>query len=385
MAQSNNNIPLIAGIAALVVVGGGAAFFLSKNMTKEPVTVEGAAETAAPASGIESSEQQTGEAQGVSAELPVTQEEVAEAEKAAATFNGVTVERGNPVVARVDGKDISRVDVFRFIKMMPANVQQLPPESVYPIALDQVINTRLVQNKAEASGLENDPEVQQQVSMAKQQILRTVYVQRAVDELITESEIQAKYDELIKKAPDVEEVKAAHILVDSEAKAKDLIEKIKGGADFAKLAAEHSGDPGNKNEGGNLGWFTKDDMVPEFSQAAFKLGKGELSQTPVKTQFGWHVVKVDDKRMRAKPSFDEVKPMIQAELRREKLEGMLEGWKSAAKIERFDVNGKPLPQESVAPAAGGAPPSAEGPAAETPPVAEQAPVPMPAPAPAPAE
>lgn len=347
MSEPKNNMPIILGVIALLAVGGAAAFYFSNNMTKDTPAV---AEQAATG---ETGETATAPAAGSnSGEPPATAEETKEAEDVAATFGGVEVKKGNPVVAKVDGKDITRVDVFRFIKMMPANVQQLPPQAIYPMALDQVVNTRLVQNKAEASGLENDPEVKQQMAMAEQQIIRSVYIQRAVDKEISDSDLKAKYNEAIGDQPDVEELKAAHILVDSEAKAQDIIAKLKDGGDFTKLAAENSGDPGNKDKGGDLGWFAKQDMVPEFADAAFKIGKGKVSETPIKTQFGYHVVKVEDKRMRAKPSFEEMKPMLQTEVRREKLETMLNEWKTAAKIEKFDINGDPVAEPEVAPAAG---------------------------------
>lgn len=348
MAQ-NNNMPVILGVVALLAVGGGAAFYFSKNMTKEGASA--IAEQATPSS--EETASASPAAGNNNGEPPATAEETKEAEDAAATFQGVDVKKGNPVVATVDGKDITRVDVFRYIKMMPANVQQLPPQAIWPLALEQVINTRLVQNKAEAAGLDNDPEVAEQMAMAKQQIVRSIYVQRQVDKEISNSDLKKKYDDTIGKTPAIEELHAAHILVDSEAKAKDIIAKLKDGGDFAKLAAENSGDPGNKNKGGDLGWFAKQDMVPEFSDAAFKIGVGKVSEAPVKTQFGWHVVKVLEKRERPKPSFDEVKPMIQVELRREKLESMLEKWKSAAKVEKFDINGDAVKEQpDVAPAAG---------------------------------
>lgn len=357
MSNPNNKMPMILGIIALLVVGGGAAFYFSQNMTK---TEERVAQ--APVNAGEPAE--ASPAAGSTGEPPATEEETREAEAAAASFEGVEVEKGNPVVATVDGKDITRVDVFRYIKMMPANVQQLPPQAVYPIALDQVINTRLVQNKAEAAGLENDPEVRQQLDMAAQQIIRTVFVQRAVDKEISDADLKKKYNDMVGKTPAIEEVKAAHILVESEAKAKELIEKLNGGADFAKLASENSADPGNKDQGGELGWFAKQDMVPEFSDAAFKMAKGEVSKTPVKTQFGFHVVKVEDKRQRPKPSFEEVKPMIQAEMRREKLEAMLDKWKTAAKVERFDINGKAVSTAATTSDADVAPAAGEAPAAD---------------------
>ena len=358
MSQPNKNLPVILGVVALLAIGGGATFYFSKNMSNADAPA--IAEQTAPTTEETAAAPAAGNANG---EPPITAEETKEAEDAAATFQGQEIKKGNPVVATVDGKDITRVDVFRYIKMMPANVQQLPPQAIYPLAVEQVVNTRLVQNKAEEAGLESDPEVQQQLSMAKQQIIRSIYVQRAVDKEISNADLKKKYDDTVGKSPAIEEVQAYHILVDSEAKAKDLIAKLKDGGDFAKLAAENSGDPGNKDKGGDLGWFAKQDMVPEFSEAAFKLAKGKISETPVKTQFGYHVVKVTDKRERPKPTFEELKPMLQTEVRREKLEGMLDKWKQAAKIEKFDINGDPIKEQAeVAPAAGEA--SAPAPAAE---------------------
>lgn len=348
MSEQKNNTPLIIGAVALLVVLGGGVLFATKNMTKD--VPETAQASAAPAAGGQvSAASNTGEPPASAEEA----DEVTRTATAAGAFDGVTVKQGNPVIAKVDGRDITRVDVFRYIKMLPQNIQQLPPTAIYPMAVEQVINTRVVQNKAEESGLENDPEVLEQLNMAKQQIIRSVYVQREVDKQISDSELKKLYDEQIGKIPAVEEVKAAHILVDSEAKAKDIIAKLDAGADFAKLAAENSADAGNKDKGGEVGWFAKQDMVPEFSEAAFKLAKGSISQTPVKTQFGYHVVKVEDKRERPKPAFAEVKPMLQVEARREKLESMLAGWRKNAKIENFDINGDAVKaQPDVAPAAG---------------------------------
>ncbi len=346
MPEQKNNLPIIIGVVALLAIAGGAAVYLSGNMKKD-----NAIEASTPATSETAAAPSAGTSSGEPAATPAEEEEATAA--AQASIDGVEVKPGNPIVAKVDGKEISRVDVFRYIKMMPAQVQQLPPQAVYPLALEQVVNTRIVQNKAEDAGLENDPEVQQQLDLAKQQIIRSVYVQRAVDKEISESDLKHKYDEAIGKTPDVEEVRAAHILVSDEAKAKEIIAKAQAGEDFAKLASENSADPGNKDKGGELGWFAKQDMVPEFSEAAFKLGKGEISKTPTKTQFGWHVIKVEDKRSRPKPTFEEVKPQLQVELRREKLEGMLDKWRKSADIQKFDVNGDAVKEQAdVAPSAG---------------------------------
>ncbi len=349
MSDQKSNTPIIIGVVALLAVLGGGAFLASKNMTKdEPIVAS--TEAASPAAG------ETTAAASNSGETPATAEETAEVEKVAAAagaFDGVTAKPGNPVIAKVDGRDISRVDVFRYIKMLPQNIQQLPPNAIYPMAVEQVINTRIVQNKAEEAGLENDPEVQEQVNMAKQQIVRSVYVQREVDKNISDSDLKNKYDAEIGKVPAIEEINASHILVKTEDEAKALIKKLDDGADFAKLAAENSADDSNKDKGGELGWFTQKDMVPEFADAAFKLSKGSVTQTPIKTQFGYHVVKVLDKRERPKPSFAEVKPMLQVEARREKLESMLADWRKTAKVESFDINGDAVkPQPEIAPAAG---------------------------------
>jgi peptidyl-prolyl cis-trans isomerase C len=346
MSEQKSNTPIIIGVVALLTVLAGAGYYFTKDSSGDVSGSETAASEASAPSANNS---------GEPAATPQEAEEVSKAAASAGSYDGVDVKPGNPVVAKVDGQEVSRVDVFRYIKMMPAQVQQMPPTAVYPMALDQVVNTRLVQNKAESAGLENDPEVKQQLDLARQQIIRSVFVQREVDKNISESDMKAKYNDTIGKQPSIEEVKAAHILVDSESKAKDVIVKLNEGADFAKLASENSGDPGNKDKGGDLGWFAQADMVPEFSEAAFKISKGSVGAEPVKTQFGYHVIKVEDKRERPKPSFEEVKPMIQVELRREKLESMLETWKKTAKIEKFDINGDPMkPQSDVAPAAGDA-------------------------------
>lgn len=345
MSQPKSNLPVVIGIFALLVVLGGGAYYFTKNMKKDTPAI---AALNTDTDGAKTAE---------SGEPAITPEEADEVSKAVAadgtTYDGVTPKEGNPVVAKVDGRDITRVDVFRYIKMLPENVQQLPPPAIYPMAVEQVINTRIVQNKAEDAGLENDPEVQQQLNLAKQQIIRSVYVQRAVDKAISDAELKKVYDEKIGELPDVEEIQASHILVPDEAKAKEIIAKLEEGGDFAKLAAENSSDPGNKDKGGDLGWFSKQDMVPEFADAAFKLGKGEISKTPIKTQFGFHVVKVVDKRARAKPTFAEVKPMLKVEASREKLEGLLADWRKTAKVETFDINGDPVKKApEVAPAAG---------------------------------
>jgi peptidyl-prolyl cis-trans isomerase C len=148
-----------------------------------------------------------------------------------------------------------------------------------------------------------------------------------------------------------EEVHARHILVGTEEEAKAILEQLKGGADFATLAKEKSKDPGGK-DGGDLGYFTKAQMVPEFAEVAFKMFPGQLSN-PVKTQFGWHIIKMEDKRQKQAPPFETVKPQIEAFVVRKAQNDLVGQLRQAAKVERLDENGKVIPP---APATMQAPP-----------------------------
>lgn len=266
-----------------------------------------------------------------------------------AMFNGQELKAGNPVVAKVDDAEITRVDVYRYIKTLPENIQKLPPAAVYPLALEQVVNTKLVENKANGANLESDPEVVKQLTMAKEQIVRGVFIQREVDSKITDADLKKAYDDYVSKLETVEERQARHILVDSEDKAKAIIADLEKGGDFAAIAKEKSIDPAAQN-GGDLGWFTKADMVPDFANAAYALEKGAYSKAPVKSRFGYHIIQVTDVREQAKPTFEETKPFLQSQLRRDTLENLVKEWRGNAKIEQFDINGEPVQTAVPAPA-----------------------------------
>lgn len=265
----------------------------------------------------------------------------ADAAKADTPEGKNSVEPGNPVVAKIGDLQVTRLDVFNFIRELPENVRSMPVNQLYPLALDQVISNKLIDSKAAQANLDANEDVQKQLAEAKTQIVRNVFVQQELSKLITDSELKTAYDKYVSGLPKVEEVKARHILVKDEAKAKELIAKIKGGESFEALAKENSTD-GTAAQGGELGYFAKDSVVPEFGTAAFAMVPGAMSDTPVKTQFGYHIIKVEDKRMRPAPTFEEAKNFLEGNLRREKLEGLLEDWKKDAKIEKFDINGQPL-------------------------------------------
>ncbi len=341
-AQKKNNTGILFGVVGLIIVAAIAAFvFLSGNDD----AIDKANQTAVvtPVEEVQNTEQtaqakNNAEAENVSNTEPAATQNAGEAIDVG---NGIQVEPGNPVVARVDGKEITRVDVYRFIQTMPANIQQLPAAAVYPMALEQVVNTRIVQNKAEESDVQNTEAFKLELEMAKQQLERNIYLQNQVNKKITDSKLESAYKDYMKNVPEVEERRARHILLEDESKAKAVIEKLNTNGDFAELAKELSVGP-TAPKGGDLGYFAKGEMVPEFSEKVFSMSKGDVTSEPVKTQFGYHVIMLEDIRKRPKPTMEQLKPALEAELRRELLTEMMQDWRKSVKIEQFDINGQPL-------------------------------------------
>ncbi|MFP4386074.1 MAG: peptidylprolyl isomerase [Alphaproteobacteria bacterium] len=254
---------------------------------------------------------------------------------------GKDAESVNPVVARVDGKEIKRQEIIDLLNNMPAQMRQVPVEQLYPMALEQAIGNRLADRKAATSGLENDPKVQKQLWEARKQIIRTSFIEQKVSERISEEALQEEYSRYVENFPEVEEVKAAHILVDDKKTAEEIIKKLDDGADFAELAREYSKD-GSAERGGELGYFAENEVVPEFAEVAFETEPGTYADEPAKSEFGYHVVRVDEKRMRPPVPYEQVMPYIRQELERKELQALVEEWKEDARIERFDINGSPL-------------------------------------------
>jgi peptidyl-prolyl cis-trans isomerase C len=257
---------------------------------------------------------------------------------------------GDPVVARVNGADIHRSDVIEMMHNLPPQLQQQPPEKVYPLVLDQIVSTMLVSQAGRKSKLQDDPGVKKRVALAQDQIIADAYVQRFIEKNVTDQKLHARYDKFVKEAPPREEVKARHILVATEDEAKAVVTELKGGADFAKVASEKTTDPAGKTSGGDLGYFTKDQMVPEFAEAAFKLKNGEFTDTPVKSQFGWHVIKVEDRRTAKPPAFEQVKPQLTNQVSRELVGEKVKELKTAAKIEVYNADGSKPSATPAAPA-----------------------------------
>ena len=315
--QSGNALVIV--LAVLVVAGlGGLAYFYSSKANKDE-----AGSTAVAEVSTESTQPAAGDSEDTDAD--------------AAPAAG----EGNPVVAKLKGGEVTRLEVFNFIQTLPPQTRQLPLEQLYPMALEQVINSKIIAEKTKGVNLDSDAEFKKQLAEAKKQITRTVYIENLVNKKVTDEKLKEAYEKYVKAFPDVQDVKARHILVKDEAKAKDLIKQLGEGKDFAELAKANSTD-GTAASGGELGYFAKTEVVPPFADAAFALNVGEYSKKPVKTDFGYHVIKVEEKRKRPPAAYDEIKPLLETQLRREILEQTVEGWREEAQIERFDINGKPI-------------------------------------------
>lgn len=260
------------------------------------------------------------------------------------------VAEDDPVVARVDGYEITKDDVEREVSSLPQQYQQMPFEAIFEALRDRAINTALLSNAAEKRDLDADPAVREAIADAERLILRNRLIETTVEQAVTEDALREAYAAR-KEDPAFarEEVKARHILVDDRATAAEIIAELDGGADFATLAGERSTGPSGE-AGGDLGWFTREEMVGPFAEAAFAMAPGEVSAEPVETRFGFHVIAVEDRRT-ATPSFEDSRAELEQELGREAVTALLDDLRGDAAIERFDIDGRPVePTEPAEPA-----------------------------------
>jgi len=248
----------------------------------------------------------------------------------------------NTVVARVDGTELRLSDVKAAQQNLPPQAQKLPFEQIYPMLLDRLVDGMLIAEAGRKEHLDRDPELQDRLKHYEDRLIQEAYINRAIKDAETEDALKARYQTFLKEKPAREEVHARHILVPTEAEAKSVIAELEKGADFAALAKKYSKDPGAES-GGDLGYFGHDDMVKEFADAAFALSPGQYTKTPVKTEFGWHVIKVEDRRAGKPPSFEEAREQLSREIAHEIIDGKLHDLRDAAKIEEFGLDGKPLP------------------------------------------
>lgn len=246
------------------------------------------------------------------------------------------------VLATVGGQPVTLGEIIALRRELPGQYQQLPDEILSRGLLDQVIDQTLLAQAASAAKLEERIDVSLILRNQVRAILADIWLREELMRRIDEDALRRVYDEQYANAEPVEEVRASHILVESEELAKEIRAKLDEGADFAALAAEHGTD-GTASRGGDLGYFVKDDMVPQFSEAAFALQPGETAG-PVQSPFGWHLIRVTDRRPRPVPPFEEVATQIAQELQQATQLAIVEELRNATSVE---VTEPPVPASAI--------------------------------------
>ena len=242
----------------------------------------------------------------------------------------VSASPADAVVARVNGVDIREGDLTLAEEDLGAEMANAPPEA----KRDHLIVTQAADKK----NIADNPDFKRRLAFLRNKLLMGFELQEEAKAAASAEAMHQTYEDAVQSMRGQEEVHARHILLESEDEAKAVLDQLKAGSDFAALAKEKSKDPGG-SDGGDLGYFTKDQMVPEFADVAFKMYPGQLSN-PVKTQFGWHIIKVEDKRTKQAPEFDKVKDQIETFLTRKAQTEFISKLRKSAKIERLDKAGE---------------------------------------------
>ncbi|HEY5598863.1 MAG TPA: peptidylprolyl isomerase [Kiloniellales bacterium] len=270
-------------------------------------------------------------------------------------FSGAAAAQGtgpdeSQVVARVDGEDIKLAEVLSLATSLPPQYQAQFAE-IYPLLVRRVIDFRLAGKAGRAAGLQDDAEVKARVAEAEDRAIREVFLERKIEAQVTSEALRQEYAKYLEENPPKTEQRASHILLKTETEARDVIGKLDQGADFAELAKESSTGP-SAERGGDLGYFTTDQMVPEFAEAAAKLQPGEYSKAPTQTQFGWHVIKLIDRRDVAQPAFADMEAQLREQLSRDAVEAVFADLKAAATVEILPAGetAPALPEAAPAPA-----------------------------------
>lgn len=254
----------------------------------------------------------------------------------------------DPVVATVNGQEILRSHIKAAHQLLPKQYQQVPFEQIFPALVDSVIDTKLAAADARARKMHEDAAFKDQMRRIEDQILQRTVLQNEMTRDVSAEALKERYDVMVAGLGEKEEVHARHILLKTEKEAKDVIADLEKGGDFAELAKTKSTGPSGPN-GGDLGYFGKGQMVPEFETAAFAMEKGAHSKAPVKTQFGFHVIKVENRRKAEAPTFASVAEQLRNEISQERGTTYVENLRKKSKITRFTLDGKPLTDKTAEP------------------------------------
>ena len=248
------------------------------------------------------------------------------------------------IMATVDGKSITEADIKLAEFEIGGDLGNLPPATKRRVLVEYMIENQLFADAAERDKLSTGAAYEQRLSYWRRRALRDTFFDKSVKGDVSDGVAKAFYEDQVKAMKPEEEVQARHILVDSEDKAKEIAEKLAKGGDFAALAKENSKDPGSKDDGGMLGFFGRGQMVPQFEEAAYRLKKGEISP-PIKSQFGFHLIKLEDRRDKKLPTFDDVKERIMNSMIQKKAQEVATALRTKAKIEYVDPEVKKLAEE----------------------------------------
>lgn len=240
-------------------------------------------------------------------------------------------EPDSTVLATVNGEKITDHDVETLYNSLPQQYRQAPFTLLKPQLVDQLVSMQVIEQAAEAEKYGEQADFEDRLAAVRSQLIQEYYLKKKIDELVTDDMVKAEYDKITADFKPEEEVHARHILLKTEQEAEDVIKLLNEGGDFTALAKEYSTGPSGP-QGGDLGYFTKERMVPEFAEVAFKMDKGDYSKTPVKTQFGYHVIKVEDKRQTQPPSLEEKQAEIQGQLTSAAVEKLVNDLKATAEI-----------------------------------------------------
>jgi peptidyl-prolyl cis-trans isomerase C len=247
----------------------------------------------------------------------------------------------DPVVAIVEGRQIRLSQLGHAVQALPENLRGLPFETLYPVLLDRIIDHEALVMIARRNGLEDRADVQQDIQAATDRILEAAWLAQDAAPKVTEQAIRARYDREFANRPASEEVRARHILVTTEAEARKVLEELRHGADFAALARAVSKDP-DASKGGDLGFFRREQVWPGFADVAFSLQPGQVAPDPVKNEFGWHVIKVQEKRLVAPPSYADVHDQLRRELLAAAVQQSVAQARAQLDIRRFNLNGSEM-------------------------------------------
>ncbi|MBU1313490.1 MAG: peptidylprolyl isomerase [Alphaproteobacteria bacterium] len=253
----------------------------------------------------------------------------------AVSFSAPAFAQEDAIVAKVGEMEIRQSELDLAIANLDPQLQQLPDEQKRVAALSGAIDVKLLAQGAVNEGIRDTEDFKKRMSYITDRELHNSYFRTHVVDAVTEDEVKARYEKEIAALPKQEEVNARHILVKTEEEAKAVIVELDAGKDFAELAKTTSEDS-NKSDGGDLGWFAKGRMVPEFEEAAFALEKGAYTKTPVQSQFGFHVIKLEDRRDVQPPAFEQVEPQIRQLVMRDKYLALIAEAKTEQKVEIMD-------------------------------------------------